>query len=346
MINRQNWLDVRLYLRYLANVRQLAPETVSRTRSHLRHLLEWADDRSLTDAHQIRPPLPSCLVDLHLSPSSIKKGLEAARGYFEFARDHWPHRYRRIRPAWIELLQPPRAARIESRLQVHQYYKLEDVLALSAFPAQTLRQERAQVAACMLFLSGMRADALATLPASCVDLDHREIRQLPELGVRTKNRKAAITYLLDIPELLAVAERWDQRMRLHPPASLWYSPLTRDGMVIVPTWVAHIGRGDLVARDLALLCTLAGVDYLSPHKLRHGHVVYALKQARTMAEMKAISQNVMHASVVITDQVYGRLMDEETRRIIASLGAKKNSAGAPAEKLDEILALLHTLQPA
>lgn len=28
MINRQNWLDTRLYLRYLANVKQLSPETV------------------------------------------------------------------------------------------------------------------------------------------------------------------------------------------------------------------------------------------------------------------------------------------------------------------------------
>jgi integrase len=344
MIDRQNWLDIRLYLRYVANVRQNSLETVNRSRSHLRHVLEWADATSLTRAHQIAVSLPSYLVDLKLSPSSIKKGLETARGFFDFAHTHWPQRYRHIRPAWTELLQAPRGSRLESRLQVHQYYKFEDVQALAAVAVETLRQERAKVAACMLFLSGMRADAFASLPVSCVDIEHREVHQLPEMGVRTKNRKAAITFLLDIPGLLAIVERWDRRMREYPASVLWYSPLTRDGMRIIPTAIAHYGRGDLVGRDLGILCELAGVDYLSPHKLRHGHVIYALKQALNMADMKAISQNVMHASVTITDQIYGRLVNDDVRKIIASLGTKQHSADPSAEKLDQILDLLHSMQ--
>lgn len=190
----------------------------------------------------------------------------------------------------------------------------------------------------MLFLSGMRADAFASLPISCVDMDRREVRQLPEMGVRTKNRKAAKTYLLDIPDLLDVVARWDRRVRTLEPGDLWYSPLTRDGMTLTPAAVAHLGRGDLLQRDLRLLCELAGVPYLSPHKMRHGHVVYALKQAKTMAEMKAVSQNVMHSSMTITDSIYGRLVAGDVADIIGGLG--KTVQPATDDRLDEILQLL------
>jgi integrase len=341
----QNWLDVRIYLRYLDRVRQLAPESVIRSRAHLRHLLEWADETPLPKAAGLSPTLPAYFLAASLSPSSIKKGLENARGFYRFARDQWPNRYRHIKLSWIEMLQPPRGSRLSSRLVVHQFYSLEDVLQIARVSVETLRQERCQVAAAMLFLSGMRADALASLPISCVDIDRREIRQLPELGVRTKNRKAAITYLLEIPELLNLVARWDHHVRsVLTPDCLWYSTLTRDGMTLTATSVPHLGRGDLVERDLHIACRLAGLPYLSPHKLRHGHVVYALKQSRTMEQLKAISQNVMHSSVTITDQVYGNLVNDDVRRIIGGLG--NNSTNFPAEKLAELLDILKALQPA
>jgi integrase len=212
------------------------------------------------------------------------------------------------------------------------------------------KQERAQVAAAILFLSGMRADALATLPISCVHLGRRELHQLPERGVRTKNRKAAITYLLNIPDLLAVVVNWQRHLRDLSPDCLWYSPLTRDGMTLIPTTAAFVGRGDLVGHDLRLVCDRAGVPYLSPHKLRHGHVVYALKNAHDLADLKAISQNVMHASVTITDQVYGRLVDDDVRTVISrlgqqtpfpALGGRAGDGGPNIEsKLDELISLL------
>mgnify|MGYP001590219111 CR=1 FL=1 len=341
MINRQNWLDIRLYLRHVANVIQNSPETVDRTRAHLRHLLEWADATALTRAAQIVPAFPAYLADRHLSPSSIKKGLESARSFFEFARGHWPQRYHTVRQPWIDLLRPPRGSRMDSRLPVHQYFTLDAVKQIASVSVETLRQERARAAACFLFLSGMRADAFASLPISCVDLDKRAISQLPELGVRTKNRKAGLTYLLDIPELMAVVERWHRRLLDLPPASLWYSPISRDSSALAPATVACIGRGDVVGDDLRIICALAGVAYLSPHKLRHGHVVYGLKAANSKAEWKAVSQNVMHSSLEITDRIYGRLVDDDVRNIITTLGTKKQlPSGLPAEKLDELIELL------
>lgn len=274
-----------------------------------------------------------------LAPASIIKCLTNTRQFFTFAHGEWAHRYKATSQSWIDLLQPPRHIRADSRLPIRQYWSLADALKIASVSTATLREERGKVAVCMLFLSGMRADALASLPIACVDIANNQIMQLPEMGVRTKNRKAALTYLLNIPELMEIVNAWDQRVRALPPASLWYTTLARDGMTITATAQAYIGRKDSIEEDLRLICARAGVPYLSPHKLRHGHVVYAIKQARNMADLKAISQNVMHASVTITDQVYGKLLNDDVRDVIASLGARNS-----AEDRTELLRLLDALK--
>lgn len=97
------------------------------------------------------------------------------------------------------------------------------------------------------------------------------------------------------------------------------STLSRDGMTLTPTAKAYTGRYDVLKNDLHIICDLAGIPYLSPHKLRHGHTVYALKRAQNVAQLKAISQNIMHKSLVTTDQIYGKLINDDVQDIISSL---------------------------
>ncbi len=73
------------------------------------------------------------------------------------------------------------------------------------------------------------------------------------------------------------------------------------------------------------VCEIAGVPYKSPHKLRHGHAVYGVKHARSIAELKAVSQNLMHSSIEITDGVYGNLTNEDARNILATLTSPQNT---------------------
>lgn len=331
MIHRQNYLDVRTYLHHIERVRQNDPETVKRARGHLRHLLEWADDIPFPKMRSLDPTFPAYLLtaridgkDKPLAPASIIKCLTNARQFLDFMRTEHPLRYKPLSASWIESLQPPRHIRIDSRLPVRQYWTIENVRKIAAVATETLRQQRAQVGVCMLFLSGMRADALASLPISCIDLPNRTLYQLPERGVRTKNRKAAKTYLLDIPDLYDIVTRWDALLKadsqLLTADCLWYSTLSRDGMTLTPTARAFEGRYNVLKDDIRLICDLAGIPYLSPHKLRHGHTVYALKRASNVAQLKAISQNIMHSSIVTTDQIYGKLVNDDVRDIITSLG--------------------------
>jgi len=167
MIHRQNYLDVRAYLDHIERVRQNAPETVKRARGHLRHLLEWADAQPFVKARSIDPTFPAYLLTARadgkpqtLAPASIAKCLTNARQFFDFARAEWPLRYKPLSVSWIELLQPPRHMRTDSRLPVREFWTLPDVLKVAAVSTATLREARAKVAVCLLFLSGMREPRL------------------------------------------------------------------------------------------------------------------------------------------------------------------------------------------
>jgi hypothetical protein len=62
------------------------------------------------------------------------------------------------------------------------------------------------------------------------------------------------------------------------------------------------------------------LTYHSPHKFRHGHAVYALKLAKDIAALKAVSQNLMHENLSITDGVYWILSEIDVRNQIAAIG--------------------------
>lgn len=207
-------------------------------------------------------------------------------------------------------------------------------------PADSLRAERTQAAVALLFASGMRDGALMSLPISCVNVERREIHQLPELGVQTKGRKAALTYLLDLPDLLDVIRRWDARLRAQfPVTALWWPLIDFEGFALLETHHVVASRTKYLRDDLRELCERADLPYLSPHKFRHGHVMWARRHARDMDDLKAISQNVMHSSVTITDGVYGNFDGADVKNIIARLG--QSPAGDGIEhKLDELLGLL------
>ncbi len=335
MINRQNWLDVSAYLIYSRRQRQTEVRTVQRYRTHLSHVLIWADEKLLVNARSFDPTFPAYLVGRGFSPATLAKTLEVARRFFDFARNEWPTRYKGLSESWIESLQPPKSSGLQSRLKEHEHYQLEDVLKIAALPVETLREKRDRAAACFLFLSAMRVDAFASLPISCIDLERNEILQLPERGVRTKNSKAARTHLLEIPELLEVVREWDSIVRKElSPAALWFSVMNRDGQQLTGGTKAHARRGQDVAEALIRLCERANIPYLSPHKLRHGHIVYALQNVSDMAGLKAISQNVMHSSVVTTDSIYGNLDGSKIHQVYAGMSKSKQPSQAQSSDSD------------
>jgi site-specific recombinase XerC len=78
-------------------------------------------------------------------------------------------------------------------------------------------------------------------------------------------------------------------------------------------------------KDLEDWLKRVGLPYHSPHKFRHGNAVYALKNAKDVSALKAVSQNLMHKNLRVIDGVYGILSDLDVKEQMAMLGT--NLAG-------------------
>jgi integrase len=173
-----------------------------------------------------------------------------------------------------------------------------------------------------LFLSGARASAFTTLPILAVDLQEKTLRQWPEVGVATKNSKRATTFLLPIPELNEVIQVRDKIVRGRLPSTApWYTPVTSQwaDQSVVET-VPGINRHQALDKRLRRLFKQAGLPYKSAHKFRHGHAVYGLQHAQTMADYKAVSMNLMHEDIKITDEIYAPILSHEVQMRIIRLG--------------------------
>ncbi len=93
--------------------------------------------------------------------------------------------YRDLSLSWIEALRPLRGTELPTE---HVFVTPGEVQHLIGFQVsiEDLALRRDQAAAALLFLSGMRASAFATLPIAAVDLVSRTIKQWPALGVDTR----------------------------------------------------------------------------------------------------------------------------------------------------------------
>ncbi len=131
-------------------------------------------------------------------------------------------------------------------------------------------------------------------------------------------------------------------------------------------------RAKILSRGLARLFAAAGLPAMSPHKsgagavypfatmdlnlsdqateqpscsgTRHGHAVYGLMHARDMADLKAVSQNLMHGNVGVTDGIYAILSDQDRRERIRGLGSEQGKGSELGDVIGQLEMLLARLK--
>jgi integrase len=342
VIERQNYLKTKKYLIYLGEVMQLTPESLGRYRFYLRHLLLWVMDKEFKDVQEIRPTFTAYLANIPgkdgkgtLAGTTQKKILDTSKRFFHWAKATYPRELNNLSLAWIDTLRLTRQPQITSE---NVFVSEEEVRQLIAYPAEKndLALLRDQAAAAMLFLSGMRGGAFATLPILALDLENLTVRQWPELGVHTKNSKKATTFLLNIPDLLAPVRRWDAIVRpALPPTTPWYAPIEHYwGEQSLSNEEPGNCRFNALEKRLKLLFSLVKLEFKSPHKFRHGHAVFGLLHAQTMADYKAVSMNLMHDSIEITDSTYAPMLSSDVQKRISGLSGKAVSTPGHEEPLE------------
>ncbi len=327
LINRRNYKDTRRYLEYCEEVRQNGRSTLNFIRTGMTHLLEWATSTRFPDAPALRSTLPRYLETQDLSHDYRDKLLLYARAFFEYGRKHWPQRYEKVDVDWIDSL---RARGEPGVIKKRELYTLDEIRAITSLPPRSLVEERIIAAVAFLFLSGMRVSAFASLPLRAIDwaYDPVRVRQDPHWGIRTKYGKAAYTYLLatpDLEDLRLIARAWHKKvLEAVGDLGMFYAILTPGaGGGFDPVQVPGKRRDGNVRNYLEMICERAGIDYLPPHTLRHNHIVYAVQRCESMADLKAVSQNVMHKSLQTTDAIYSELTEAGVADKIKNLGRKK-----------------------
>lgn len=328
---RRNIHAVKKYLAYRAEVEQRDTRTIANDRACLKRLLDWAGRTDFTNCRHLRPAFPQTMtqaLNRHGEPMTsarIRKTINRARLFLEWARSNI-YAFRKLNPTWINTIRPGRLPEMRVHRQVVSITTVRALIKVEDNQQLTLR--RAKAAAALLFLSGIRATALATLPIKAVELSKGLLQQDPRLGVKTKLGKQATTALLDIPDLLRVARMWDRFVRgVLPEDQPWLSvyPKKLDrqaGVILSASSSPWQNASHQLRRDLHLLFKAADLPYQSPHAFRHGHAVYALKLSKDPADLKAISQNLMHSSLTVTDGIYACLSPNDVAKRIQRLGRK------------------------
>ena len=162
MVERQNYLKVRLFLKYMEEVQQVSMASLDRYSFYLRHLLLWANDRNLGESHAIRPTLQAYAASVPgkngqatLAFESQKKIIEISKRFFIWAKATYPREFTKITLSWIETLRPPRTPQVGG----DPVYVSEDEISRLMevpVPKDDLCLLRDKAAAARLYLTGER----------------------------------------------------------------------------------------------------------------------------------------------------------------------------------------------
>jgi site-specific recombinase XerC len=346
MINRTNWELVKKYLQYRKEIDQVSDKTIRLEETWLKYFLTWLDKNSIDQAPAIRPTFPEYVQGLlteegqdHLSPVYMRKIISSAKRFLEWLIRQKRGYFHKVNQAWLDTLKLPR---LPDQQDEHEAVTIEEVRAMAKAPVYSMRDRRIRAAAVLWFLSGIRVGAFVTIPIKSVNLDRNEIYQWPAYGVHTKFGKRGTTYLLNIPDLLAVVKDWDDEVRKNlSETNYWFAPLSTETGTFDAT-VCDIGssRESRAYKDLKDWLHRVGLPFHSPHKFRHGYAVYGIKHAKTYTQLKAISQNLMHSSIAITDGIYGMLSYDDMKRQLDSLTLDQDIG---KDQIQELITLLSTM---
>ena len=200
------------------------------------------------------------------------------------------------------------------------------------------------LAAWLVFINtGMRRGELAGLTWPNIDLDAGELTirwtvtesRGDTLWSGPKTKKGARRMALD-PVTVAELRRWrsrqaEQRLLAGPawqrtngdsfgqqmPDVVFTYP---DGSMIRPqTW----------RRMLHRVCDANGLRRVSPHALRHTYATLALQRAESMADMKALSDRLGHATISFTLDRYAESLPDRDRKLAADVAALWHGADMP-----------------
>ena len=201
-------------------------------------------------------------------------------------------------------------------------------------------------------LSGMRDQAIATLPLGCFDEETLIINQNPKQGVQTKFSKYIPSTLLNFHDkLLNYIKEWIKHLKargfgsqdpLFPRSKLEQG---KDNLSFEPSGKVEpvFWKGTGRIREIFKKRSQeAGLPYHPPHTFRHLAIDLTLKQCKTGEQIKAISQNFGHNHIATTLSSYANYEPQRLTEILKNMdfsGEPTETDDSKIKRIKEILDL-------
>lgn len=258
----------------------------------------------------------------------------------------------RIKPNAVDFLKvTEKEERMATQAPPRNYPSLEYVQKLIA--SIVIRNEidqRDLALICFTLLSGMRDQAIATLPLGCFDEDQRLILQNPRQGVKTKFSKLIPTTLFTFDErMLSIVLEWVKHLKtkgfgsqdpMFPRAK---SDQGNDNLsfqsatAVEAIYWTGAGR---IRETFKTRSKQAGLAYFPPHTFRHLAISLAFKACRNGEQIKAISQNFGHEHIATTVSDYGNYQPSRLAEIITEMDFSGKQEPTVKDEIRELRKLI------
>ena len=250
----------------------------------------------------------------------------------------------RISPSDVMYLQLSKKERREATTsQAQKYPTLQQVKTLCSFEVSSEIDMRDRALIAFTALTGMRDQAVVTLPLGCFDIEHQVVDQNPKYGVETKFSKSIITTLFKVDEALTkYVSDWhhylteEKKYGIDDPLF----PATEVGLIsenhhafeakgISRSFWADTGpmRKIFKARSNEV-----DVPYFTPHKFRHFIIQEVRKHTVSMEQLKAVSQNLGHENIATTFHGYGAIDTHRVNELVSQI----DFSGLPSNRTEEV----------
>lgn len=199
-------------------------------------------------------------------------------------------------------------------------------------------------------LSGMRDQAIVTLPLGCFDEENLTINQNPRQGVQTKFSKNITSILFKFNDkMVSYVIEWVKHLKdkgygsqspLFPRSKLDQG---KDNLSferaseVEPIFWQGTGRMREIFKKRS---EDTGLPYYPPHTFRHLAIDLALKHCKTGEEIKAISQNFGHEHIATTLCSYANFELKRLTEILKSVDFSGKSSETLTDKVEKLLKIL------
>lgn len=364
-INVENERKKRKYFEWLRNAKGLSLTTIKGVE---KAIWEWEDFTNMADFKEFNEDMAigfkQELLQRKNSSSGKTLALSTCLHYLNALSEFFlwlagqPGYKSRISPDKIAYLKLDRKqSKMATEPAVVEYPSFEQVKAVvSAIKIEDEVDLRDRALISFTLLSGMRVEAIMSLPLKCVDLENMEIHQDPKQGVRTKFSKRNKSTLFNFDSTLTTyIKEWAEfliREKLFSPQDPFF-PSTKveqkseNDLVFVANKVhPQFWKSTTCIRDVfQKRFNEADIKYFPPHSFRHLAIRMAFGRCTTAEELKAVSQNFGHENVGTTMLTYGTIREDEVSGIIKRMdfsGEYKPNR----EEIEQAIATLEKLKKA